>query len=197
MEHKDQLFSNMYNAALEKLQGKPAKVIARQANITLDGKNFCFESLGQNIHIHYPDFRIRPRFEPWHELTILHYLANADGTPLSIKLINFADQPDGMVRGGGFDRTAERFLATEFGTLPKEECIRRINAIGGKILEGKADLNAVLPYLPNYPVYLQLWFGDEDFPASGRMMLNASASHYLGIEDSVTVGELILEALRR
>lgn len=195
MEHKDQLFSNMHTAALQRLQSKPAKDIACQANIALEGNCFSFESMGEVIRIHYPDFRISPMPDPWRALTILHYLANADGTKLSGKLTNFADQPDGMVRGGGFDRTVEQFLATNFGALPQEECTRRICKIGGKILSGKADLNAVFPYLPNYPVYLQLWFADEDFPASGRMLLDASASHYLSIEDAVTVGEYILGAL--
>lgn len=55
--------------------------------------------------------------------------------------------------------------------------------------------SVVLPFLPNYPVTLKLWFADEDFPASGRMLLDAGADHYLTIEDAVTVGEIILERL--
>lgn len=49
--------------------------------------------------------------------------------------------------------------------------------------------------MPNYPVWLKIWFADDEFPASGRLLLDASAEHYLSIEDAVTVGELLLKLL--
>ena len=48
---------------------------------------------------------------------------------------------------------------------------------------------------PRYPVWLKVWFADEEFPASGRLLLDESALHYLTIEDAVTVGSLILDQL--
>ena len=51
------------------------------------------------------------------------------------------------------------------------------------------------PFLPNFPVTLKVWFADEEFDASARMLLDASADHYLTIEDAVTVGEILLEKL--
>ena len=45
------------------------------------------------------------------------------------------------------------------------------------------------------PVILKIWLPDEDFPASGRLLLDASADHYLTIEDAVTVAEILLERL--
>ena len=45
------------------------------------------------------------------------------------------------------------------------------------------------------PIWLRLWFGDEEFPASGRLFLDESAAHYLTVEDAVTVGGLLLERL--
>ena len=44
-------------------------------------------------------------------------------------------------------------------------------------------------------VLLKVWFADEEFPASGRLLLDESAPHYLTIEDAVTVGSLILDQL--
>ena len=46
-----------------------------------------------------------------------------------------------------------------------------------------------------YPVLLQVWFADEEFAPSGRLLLDSSASHYLTVEDAVVVGELLLELL--
>ena len=41
----------------------------------------------------------------------------------------------------------------------------------------------------------RIWFADEEFPASGRLLLDESAPHYLTIEDAVTAASLILDRL--
>lgn len=102
---------------------------------------------------------------------------------------------EGMVRGGGFDRDAEKAIQTKLGKLPPEELERRCLALGAKILPSNADLCAQFSFAPNYPVWLKLWFADEEFPASGRLLLDAAAEHSLSIEDAVTVGGLILNRL--
>ena len=56
-------------------------------------------------------------------------------------------------------------------------------------IHGKMDLRLEEIELP------QVWFADEEFPASGRLLLDESAPHYLTIEDAVTVGSLILDQL--
>lgn len=68
--------------------------------------------------------------------------------------------------------------------------------LGGIEKNAQADLCIELPFLPQYPITLNFWEADEDFSASGRLMVDSSAAHYLTIEDAVTVGELILEKLR-
>lgn len=195
MPSKGQLFSSMHAVALSWLDGRDASEIGRLANIAFDAGAFHFQSLGHEVTVTYPSYEILPQLDQWHILTILHYLSSADGTPLCGRMISFSQQKDGMVRGGGFDRNAERIIAEKIGTLPEAELRRRITALGGVLLPSNADLCARLPYLPNYPVYLKIWFSDEDFPASGRLLLDASAEHYLSIEDAVTIGELILSAL--
>ena len=76
-----------------------------------------------------------------------------------------------------------------------EELRRRCLALGAELLPSNADLCARFPFLPRYPLWLRLWFGDEEFPASGRLFLDESAAHYLTVEDAVTVGGLLLERL--
>lgn len=195
MANSNQLFSNMHQAALDWLRDRFPRDISRRANVAFDGRNFTLKSLGKDVVISYPGYDIQPRLDPWHTLTILHYLFRADGTPLSGNLITFAQHKDGMVRGGGFDRKVEKIMEEQLGCLSEEELLRRIHRLGGEIVPGNADLCAVFSYLPNYPVYLKIWFADEEFPASGRMLLDASAQHYLTIEDAVAVGEVILEKL--
>ena len=75
------------------------------------------------------------------------------------------------------------------------KCKKRCAAFCGKEKKTDADYCVELPFLPMYPVTLNYWQADEDFPASGRLMLDASAEHYLTIEDAVTVGQLLLQML--
>lgn len=191
----DQLFFNMHRAALERLQGRSPEDVCRHANVVFESNAFHFESLGQKITVGYPDYNVHPVLDSWHILTVLHYLASADGTPLSEKRISFAQYKDGMIRGGGFDRNVESIIRDSLGLLSEEELKKRIQRLGGECIASNADLCARFSYLPNYPVYLKIWLADDEFPASGRMLLDASAEHYLSIEDAVAVGELILSRL--
>jgi len=89
----------------------------------------------------------------------------------------------------------EKKLPKVFGNLSMQELERRALALGGRVLASNADFCAEFAFLPRYPVTLKLWLADEEFPASGRLLLDSSAEHYLTIEDSVTVGEIFLQLL--
>lgn len=58
-----------------------------------------------------------------------------------------------------------------------------------------ADVAFRIPFLPRFPVTLKIWLPDADFPASGRLFVDACADHYLSIEDAVTVAQIILDQL--
>ena len=131
----------------------------------------------------------------WHALTLLHYLDLADGAPLTGRTITFSQYKDGLVRGGGLDRNAELIVRRDLGILPPEELERRCRLLGAELLPSNADFCARFDFAPRYPIWLKVWFSDEEFPASGRLLLDESAPHYLTIEDAVTVGSLILDQL--
>lgn len=67
--------------------------------------------------------------------------------------------------------------------------------LGGILTPSNADVCAVFSLFPNYPITLKLWFADEEIPGSGRLFLDRCASHYLTVEDAVTAGSLLMEAL--
>lgn len=187
------MFSEMLKAARLWLADREPWDIARKAGVQFDGSSFSFLSLGIAVTVFYPDYHITPQLDPWHQLIILHYLHLADGMPLTGQLITFAQQKDGMVRGGGFDRKAERIISRLDMECLKERCA----AMGGREKKAGADYSATLPLLPMYPVTLNYWQPDEEFSASGRLLLDASAEHYLTVEDSVVAGDLLLEMLNK
>ena len=67
--------------------------------------------------------------------------------------------------------------------------------LGGEKIKTNADVAYRIPLLPRFPVTLKVWLPDEEFPASGRLLLDASADHYFTIEDAVTVAEILIERI--
>lgn len=188
-------FEGMMRTAREWLAGKDPREIAEKTDVMFDGRAFALCSLGEDIRIDWPEYEIAPRLDPWREMVLLHYLNLADGTPLSNRLIAFSELRDGMVRGGDFDRRCEAVIRQHLGGMEPEELRAKCAALGARFVEDNADLCAEFGYLPRFPLTLRIWFADEEFPASGRLMLNASADHYLTIEDAVTAGQLLMYKL--
>ncbi|MCI9175535.1 MAG: DUF3786 domain-containing protein [Lachnospiraceae bacterium] len=163
-----------------------------------EGKESAFylDSLGGRVRVSYPDFLVEGAVNEWHELVILHYLEMADGTPLSGELITFGQLPQGMVRGGGMDRESEKILGDSFGDSRAERMTEVCKSLGARILESKADLTAVFDFLPRYPITMNLWFSDDEFTGTGKLLLDRSAEHYLSVEDAVTAAAILLDILK-
>lgn len=195
---ENRMYQEMKKAAWERLRYCDPLEIARKAGVLFDEKEsaFFFVSLGKQIRVAYPGFQVEGALEEWHELVILHYLEMADGTSLSGDLITFGQLPQGLVRGGETDRETEKTLGEYFGDGQIEKITEICERLGAKIAESKADFTAVFEFLPRYPVTMNLWFADDEFPGTGKFLLDSSAGHYLSVEDAVTVGMVLLEALK-
>lgn len=190
----NQMFSQMNQAALARLEGRDPKEIARNAGVRYDedAQAFHIPTMGTGVTVSYPDYRFTPELPGWHRLVILHYLDLADGFPLTRKEIPFGQMKSGMVRGGGIDQKCE-FAIQNLKNLDEDTLEKICKDIGGEPIDSNADATWRIPFLPNFPVFLKIWLPDEDFPASGRLLLDSSADHYLTIEDAVTVAEILLE----
>ena len=192
---KDQMFSQMNQAALARLAGRGPREIARNAGVRYDEETQVFHilTMGMDVTVHYPDYSFTQELPGWHSLVILHYLDLADGFPLTGKEIPFGQMKSGMVRGGGIDRRCELAIQ-KLKNLSEDTLAKLCKNIGGEPIASNADVAYRIPFLPNFPVTLKIWL-PEDFPASGRLLLDSSADHYLTIEDAVTVAEIILETI--
>lgn len=192
----NQTFVQMNQVALRWLQERAPLQIARNAHVVYDAQAQCFrlQSMGMDLIISYPDYEITPSVSPWHRLLILHYLNLADGHPLTGTEISFSQMKDGMIRGSGIDHKVETAISSA-QHLDEEAFARICAAMGGVQIASNADIAFRIPFLPNFPVIAKLWLADEEFPASGRLMLDASADHYLTIEDAVTAAEILIERI--
>ena len=188
-------FERMLEAARSRLLRHVPEEISEKAGVWYENGVFWVRTLGRRVEIQWPDGKITPPVSKWHALTLLHYLDLADGTPLTGRTITFSQYKDGLVRGGGLDRNTELIVRRDLGVLPREELARRCETLGAELLPSNADFCARFDFAPRYPVWLKVWFADEEFPTSGRLLVDESAPNYLTIEDAVTVGSLILDCL--
>ncbi len=200
MDRKDnRQYELMFQDARAMLADKDPMEIAQKAGVEYDPekKVFLVESLHQTYHIAYPTYTCEEdEIDGWFYLYMLHYLNLADGTPLSGNSITMGELPDGLVRGGKCDQTATQLLEKLLKNKTKEQVKEALQALGGKEIPSKADLSAVLPVFPRFPVIINIWFEDEEFPPSAKLLFDESAGHYLLIEDVVCVVENLIGRLK-
>lgn len=191
-------FQEMKKAAVRRLQGRSAREVAEKAAVVFQEESSCLEmvSLGQKVEIQYPSWEMREEPEAWQTLLLLHYLEMADGTPLAGEWVTFGNLKDGLIRGTGFDRTSEAELGKILKGKDMEDLKSMLGTLGARFVEGRGDLSAELWLCPRYPLLLNIWMEDEEFPASGKLLADKNADHYLTIEDAVTAGEILLQRLR-
>ena len=177
MEYKNQTenraFQEMLQAAVKRLQNRSGEEIAAKSGAVFHSSRNVLEimSFYETIEIQLPEFYINSDIDEWHYLTLLHYLDMADGTEGSQQLITFGNLKDGLIRGTKFDRTAEQKLEKLLQDKDPEKIQKACKNLGAEFTETKADLCAVFPVLPRYPVTLKIWFADEEFPVSGKIFL--------------------------
>ena len=191
---ENRAFSEMRKVAQGWLTGRDPQEITRCTGIAYDPERseFALCSLGRELQLRWPDCALAGECDEWHELLLLHYMHLADGTQPSPEWISFAELRDGMVRGGGFDRDSADRLSRILGERAPEEVERACAALGGEPVESNADYCASFNLFPHVRMLLKLWFADDEFPASAKLLLSGGTDHCLTVEDAVTAGEVLI-----
>lgn len=195
---RNRAFEEMALSARKRLEEKSPAEIAEKSGSEYDPKNgrLKTKSLAEQVSLVLPEYSFVQEVEEWHQLVILHYLDLADHTPVSEEQITFGELKDGLIRGTKFDHDMESELAVFLKGKSEEQLYQIIKACGGEIIDSKADICAKFDFLPYYPLWLKIWLADDEFEASGKLLLSKSADHYLAVEDAVTVGGILMEKLR-
>ena len=188
----------MLAPARERLMGRSAAQLCANAGVTQDGNgDILLPSLGEIIRVPTTDYVISQPLDMWRHLTLLQYLDTADGTPLAGREIALAEMPGGLSRGSGFDKDISLMFAREFAEATAEDVERACKTLGGEFIPDKADVAAVIPYAPRFPVTVRFWQGDEEFPLSGKASVDANAVHYLTLEAAGGACSAVVQAIIR
>lgn len=187
-------YAQMLCAAKEKLSGMNPAEIARATGLHWNGRAFEANTFGIPIQILWPDCEFTPQLDMWHCLTILQYLAGAKQPPTG-RFVSLSDfREGGLARGSSFDRENDRIISI-IGKKDAALIQKAAAELGGTAIPGKADMTIRFSFLPNFPLVLNLWLEDEDFPASGKVLLDAAIENSLQVEAAGTAAGILLAML--
>ena len=178
-------FDNIGQQCLK--SGATYQVIDSQKIITL-------EYLNQSYQIVFPDIDIsliasEEAVPIRDKLLILHYLAQAKGTPITNKPTTFRELPEGANYFPTFFKRAIKPLLDHFGSEPKL-LIGTAEKLGGR----KADYGDVAVTINAFsyvPITLVLWQGSEEFTPEGSILFDSTISDYLPTYDITVLCETI------
>ena len=124
------------------------------------------------------------------KILILHYLQTAGGATLSGKWITFGEVPGGEIYLPVFNaRSIDRLVRAFSGQ--EKALIEAAQAMGGTELD-LGDVSVQIKALPRVPIALTLWRGDDEFPPSGSLLFDDSATTYLPMEDMVVLAGMLV-----
>ena len=199
MMNENRQYHEMMSAAIHRIKNVAIPEAAKRSGMAYDHASgqLSFQSFGEKIIIDTSTFQATAPIGMWQHLAILQYLEAADGCLPTDNWISMADLSEGgMVRGAGFDREIDNIIADRLGKyLPKHihAACERLGATFHN--DFHADLCADFCFLPFFPLRLNLWFADDEFPASGKLLVNNGVKHCLGTEAIGTVATLLLQKL--
>lgn len=180
----------------------PGLVAARSgaSHLTLGPERgeFHIPFLGKAVTLTWPNLTgysdTDDELPPIIQALLLYYLITADGTALTGKWVSFADLPDGRMYNAAFQGYSGDEIVKAFGfDLPAFSCA--CLKAGGKPVEvGSASF--VIQALPNLPMLVTYWLGDEDFPSACKILFDSSATHYLPIDGCAIAGSMLAGKLR-
>jgi hypothetical protein len=124
---------------------------------------------------------------------ILYYLITADGMPSTGVWVSFADLPDGRVYNAAFQGYSGDALVKAFD-LDLDALHDSYRSAGG-VPADLASASYIFQPLPQVPLLITYWLGDEDSPSSCKILFDRSISHYLPIEACAILGSMLVRRL--
>jgi hypothetical protein len=158
---------------------------------------FHLEFFGAGLLGTYPEFRFfsasgneLPDFQ---QTLLLYYFQTADGLPLTGNWVSFADLPGGRIYTQAFQGYSGHEVVKAFG-LDLGAFQAAAQAIGGEpVAVGESAFR--FQALPNLPLLLTYWLGDEDFPSACQVLFDASATRYLPIDGCAILGSQLTQKI--
>ncbi len=194
-------YTAAHKTALEKFAQASLEEMALNSGYPLKENRFQVKFLGQAFEVEYPSGKFEPvpsldgELPIFAQILILHYLTQTGKVEGQGKLISYKEIPGGSIYIGPFTNRAIRPLVQLFGDDP-QRLLTVAQTLGGEAVK-HGDAAVTLRVFPRIPVTLVLWAGDEEFPATGNILFDASAAQILPAEDYAVLASFMVATLKR
>lgn len=181
------------------VSAQPQEIAIRSA-AEYERGNLRIQYWGESATIFWPSLEMHgPESKPFStfdKAMILYYLSTADGVDMADRWIGFRELPDGGFYNQAFQGYSGDRLARSFGEKP--ELFQEASAkIGGFRLPALADFAWAFQALPRIRLAAVLWPGDEEFPAKGSVIFDASSTHYMPTDGLALLGSGLVRRLEK
>lgn len=189
-------YSAAHEVALKKFRACSLEDMAGCSGYALNHDALQIEFLGQQYLLNYPGGRFVPMPPSDKELPIpaqiliLHYVTNLSEVQEAGRLISYKELPGGAIYIKPFTGRAIDPLIRSFGSDP-DSLLSVASALGG-YSNGLGDVGITYKVFPRVPISLILWRGDDEFPASGNILFDASAPQLLPTEDFAVLASMVV-----
>lgn len=141
------------------------------------------------------DCRIGADLDPLSQVLVAYYLYTADGTPPAGRWIAFSELPDGLFYAQAFQSYTGYRLVRRFGN-DAQAFGRAATTAGGRAVTfgDRAYTFRVLPWVS---LLVVCWLGDDELPASYRILFDANASRHLTTDACAVLGSVLTRRLLR
>lgn len=194
-------YSKAYEVALEKFRACLLEDMARCSGYSMEDNALVIEFLGQHFKLDYPSGVFVPIQAAGGDLPIatqiliLHYVANLSEKLETGTLISFKELPGGSIYIQPFTARAIDPMVRIFGDNP-DRLLEIATRVGGQP-NGMGDVGVTVRVFPRVPVTMILWKADEEFPASGNILFDASAPAFLATEDYAVLASTVVFGFKR
>jgi len=182
----------------EELQGMDGRLLAVRAGTEWQDGDIRLRLLGEEFAVAWPQATVR-RVQDGSDaradvqVLLLTYLRNADGTPPAGSWLSFRELPNGGFYHRAFQGYAPDRIAQRLGNdLP---AFRRAAEQTGGRREPMGDASYGFQALPHVWLAAVLWEGDEEFPASARILFDKTCSRYLPTDLLAPLGRWLVGRL--
>jgi hypothetical protein len=156
----------------------------------------------QEISLTFPEFigrsaRTGQLLTTFDQALLAYYFTFSDGTPEQGKWISFSELPDGRFYFQAFQGYTGQVLAKIFGNqgVGFDEAAEKVNGYKVDLDEPLGDFAYCFRVLPRVSLLAVSWLGDEDFPASYRILFNGNVCHHLSTDGCAIIGSILTRRL--
>lgn len=193
-ESLDELRAELKDRSPADIAGKTGAELKKED----DGEeSFNLSCFFQDYTVSLPDFTVRDSRGQEGDLLItgfiIYYLYTADGTQEVNQWVSLREIPGGTFYADAFKGYTGDVLADSFrGDVEGLE--KACRGMGGVEMD-LGDLGFTFQLLPRVKLCLVYWQEDEEFPASARILFEASAANYLPCDVLAVLGAQLVRRI--